>query len=150
MIIENITNPGQQPVHGDTVRYVYPNGASETKVFVSVTPVVTLAGAKSAKISAIRAHFETIITSVKADAAPYEIDTWDTQRQELMAWEQNNTTPTPYVAGLAAARGMTVAALMAKIAAKVTAFAQLQGAQHALEAQVEAALTVEDVEAITF
>jgi tRNA(Ile2) C34 agmatinyltransferase TiaS len=150
MIIENITNPGQPPVHGDTVRYVYPNGATETKVFVSVTPVITIAYAKAAKIHAIRSHFESIIAGVKSDAAPYEIDTWDTQRAEYMAWESNNATPTPYVSGLAAARGMTVAALMAKIASKVTAFAMVQGSQHALETLVEAATTIAEVEAITF
>ena len=150
MIIENITNPGQQPVHGDTVRYVYSNGATETKVFIDVVIVPTLASVKSSKTAAIRAHFEAIIASVKADAAPYEIDSWDTQRAEYMAWESNNATPTPYVSGLAAARGMTVAALMSKIAAKVTDFAMVQGSQHALETLVEAATTIAEVEAITF
>ncbi len=151
MEIINVTNPGQSPIDGDWVEYHYDNGAIECKTYhapVIITP--TLPEVKATKITAIRAHFEAIIASVKSDAAPYEIDTWDTQRAEYMAWESNNATPTPYVSGLAAARGMTVAALMAKIAAKVTAFAMVQGSQHALETLVEAAMTIAEVEAITF
>ncbi|MBZ0105434.1 MAG: hypothetical protein K8H84_07355 [Sulfuricella denitrificans] len=108
----------------------------------------SLLEAKAARTQALRDYFEAIVSAVKADAAPYEIATWETQRTEYMAWEANNASPTPYVAGLASARGMTIPDLMAKIAAKVTAFAALQGTQHALETAINAATTQDELDAI--
>jgi len=105
---------------------------------------------KTAKITAIRAHFGAMVDGLKADAAPYEVETWGVQTSEYSAWVANNTTPTPYVSALAAARGMTLADLMAKIGAKVAGLASIQGAQHALEAAVNAATTQAELDAVVF
>ncbi|MBZ0103994.1 MAG: hypothetical protein K8H84_00035 [Sulfuricella denitrificans] len=110
----------------------------------------SLLEAKAAKTQAIRDYFERVVQSVKAAAAPYEIATWETQRTEYMAWQADPATPTPYVSALAAARGLTVPELMAKIAPKVAGFATIQGTQHRLEKLVEAATTIAEVEAITW
>lgn len=149
MNIINVTNPGQEPADGDYIELHHDTGAVERRHYHA--PIVippTLAEAKSAKIAAIRIHFNGIVSAVKADAAPYEIDTWETQRAEYMAWQANNATPTPYVSSLAAARGIGVPELMAKIAPKVAGFAGIQGTQHKLEKLVEAAATIADVDAV--
>jgi len=103
--------------------------------------VLSLTELKAQKISAIRAKFDGLVAGLKADAAPYEVETWAVQTAEYSAWVANNATPTPYVSALASARGMTLADLMAKIGAKVAGLASIQGAQHALEAAVNAATT---------
>ena len=105
---------------------------------------------KAQKISDTRAHFESLVAGLKADAAPYEVETWAVQTAEYSAWAANNTVPTPYVSALAAARGMTLSDLMAKIGAKVAGLASIQGMQHALEAAVNAATTQAELDAVVF
>jgi hypothetical protein len=39
MSVENLTNPGEDPVDGDRIRVTYPNGATETKEYRA--PVVS-------------------------------------------------------------------------------------------------------------
>ena len=106
-----------------------------------VNVVLTFDQLKTAKISAIRTHFGAMVDGLKADAAPYEVETWGVQNAEYSAWTANNTTPTPYVSALAAARGMTISVLMAKIGVKVAGLATIQGMQQALEDAVKAATT---------
>jgi len=112
--------------------------------------VLSLTELKAQKISTIRAKFDGLVAGLKADAAPYEVETWAVQTAEYSAWVANNTTPTPYVSALAAARSMTPADLMAKIGAKVAGLASIQGAQHALEAAVNAATTQDELDAVVF
>jgi hypothetical protein len=110
--------------------------------------VNNLAGAKGFKLKQIRDRFNAIIAGIKADAAPYELETWDIQRAEYMAFLANAEAPTPYVEGLATARGISKAELMAKIGSKITGLATVQGTQHSLEKAVEAAATLAEVNAI--
>ena len=121
-----------------------------TTTVIGIDTPVTLVDAQAKKIAAIRAHFESLVAGLKADAAPYEVETWAVQTAEYSAWAANNTVPTPYVSALAAARGMTLADLMAKIGAKVAGLASIQGAQHALEAAVNAATTQDELDAVVF
>ena len=121
-----------------------------TTTVIGIDTPVTLVDAQAKKIAAIRAHFESLVAGLKADAAPYEVETWAVQTAEYSAWAANNTTPTPYVSALAAARSMTLADLMAKIGAKVAGLASIQGAQHALEAAVNAATTQDELDAVVF
>jgi len=107
-----------------------------------------LAESKAAKIAAIRSYFGGKVAGLKADAAPYEVETWSVQTAEYSAWAANNATPTPYVSALAAARGMPLAALMGKIGFKVAGLASIQGAQQALEDVVKAATTEAEVDAV--
>lgn len=105
---------------------------------------------KAQKIAAIRAHFEAIVAALKADAAPYEVDTWPTQHVEHSAWVANPATPTPYTSQLAASRGIPHADLMAKIGIKVAGLADIQGKQQALEDAVKAATTEAEVSAVVY
>ena len=121
-----------------------------TTTVIGIDTPVTLVDAQAKKIAAIRTHFDGLVAGLKADAAPYEVETWAVQTAEYSAWVANNTTPTPYVSALAAARGMTLADLIAKIGAKVAGLASIQGAQHALEAAVNAATTQAELDAVVF
>lgn len=115
---------------------------------LTIDPVAALSRAKLAKIRAIRGKYDGIMQGIKATVATYEVQTWDTQRNELTAYLANPANPTPYVDSLAAARGETRDVLFGKIKVKVDAMAALQGQQHALEKQVEIATTLEEVNAV--
>ena len=115
---------------------------------LTIDPVAALSRAKLSKIRAIRGKYDGIMQGIKATVAAYEVQTWDTQRNELTAYLANPTNPTPYVDSLAAARGETRDVLFGKIKVKVDAMAALQGQQHALEKQVEVATTLEEVNAV--
>ena len=115
---------------------------------LTIDPVAALSRAKLAKIRAIRGKYDGIMQGIKATVAAYEVQTWDTQRNELTAYLANPANQTPYVDSLAAARGETRDVLFGKIKVKVDAMAALQGQQHALEKQVEIATTLEEVNAV--
>ena len=75
----------------------------------------------------------------------HEIDTWDQQRREAVAFTANPTTDTPLLTAMAAARGWTVADLAARVLVKAAAFCagggQILGAQQAAEDQLQAITT---------
>ena len=76
----------------------------------------------------------------------HEIDTWDQQRREAVAYQGDpSIADTPLLTAMATARGMTVAALAARVLTKAQAFAQaggaILGAQQALEDQLQAIMT---------
>lgn len=110
---------------------------------------VRLPDIKALKIAQIRAHFEAIVAALKADAAPYEVETWPLQQAEHSAWMANNATPTPYTTTLAEKRGIPHATLMAKIGVKVAGLATIQGMQQAMEDAVKAATTEAEVDAVS-
>ena len=71
----------------------------------------------------------------------HEIDTWDQQRREAVAYQADpSIADTPLLTAMATARGMTVEALAARVLVKAQAFAQaggaILGAQQALEDQL--------------
>lgn len=133
-----------------------PEGFDETHIndytlvdgVLTIDPQAALSRAKVQKIRAIRTHFDGVIQGIKATVANYEVQTWDTQRNELTMYLANSANPTPYVDSLAAARGETRDVLFTKIKAKVDAMASLQGTQHLLEKQVESATTLAEVDAV--
>lgn len=135
----------EPPSHGaQVVGQPYPNFTGLGWVMAAYSDPVTtnpLPGLKAQKIAAIRAYFGNMVDALKADAAPYEVETWSVQTAEYSAWMADNATATPYVSALAAARGLTLDALMGKIGAKVAGLATIQGTQHALETAANAATT---------
>jgi hypothetical protein len=112
-------------------------------------PERELAEVQRQKIVDVRTWANNIIQAAKADTAQYEVDTWDTQRNEYTAWLASSKAPTPYLDALATARGIKREDMMAKVGRKIAAFAQIQGTQQALEKQVMSAMKVEDVDAVT-
>jgi len=102
------------------------------------------------KLSQVRKDFQAKIDAITAKYAPYELESFADQRAEWRAWKANSAAATPVVDALAAARGLTTAALMAKIEANVLAITTMQGQQNAIESQIKAATTVAALEAITW
>lgn len=113
-------------------------------------PQALLELTKIQKTNQIRAHFEQIMMGVRATVAEYEVQTWDTQREELVRYLRDPQEPTPYVDALAAARGETRDTLFPKIQGKVQQLAAIQGTQQALEKRVEAAATMSELENIVW
>lgn len=127
-----------------------PTGHVIKQLETTALDVPTLDDAKRNRIAAIRDHFEAVVAGIKADAAPYELDSWPIQRAEYVAWLMDPASPTPYVSGLAAGRGITLQDLMGKIGTKVAGISTIQGTQHRLEKLVEAATSIAEVEAVTW
>lgn len=75
----------------------------------------------------------------------HEIDTWDQQRREAVAYTTDPMTDVPLLTAMATARGWTVVDLAARVLIKATAFAQaggaILGAQQALEDQIQIVLS---------
>lgn len=100
------------------------------------------------KLNEIRAYFNNLIEGLKADAAGYEISTWEIQQLEYSAWVRDNQTVTPYLSAMAAARGIELNTLMQKVGYKVIGMATIQGNQHALEDALKKCTTVDEIIAI--
>lgn len=102
------------------------------------------------KITQARQYFDEIVQNSVSNAASFELDTWETQRQEWMRYQDDNTVTTPYCNTLAAVRGITKEALMQKIGDKVVSFAYIQGQLHGLEDIISACTTEEQLDAIVW
>ena len=100
------------------------------------------------KLFEIRTYFNNLIEGLKADAADYEVSTWEIQQLEYSAWARDNQTLTPYLSVMASARGIELAVLMQKVGYKVAGMATIQGKQHALEDALKACTTVDEIKAI--
>ena len=114
--------------------------------------VVQFNCAKEAKQTEINSQFKASTALIKAGIAQEEIDTFGTQESEALAYQADNLATVPLLTGLAAVRNMTVSELairvLAHAAAYKTAMGEVMGKKHALEDQVKAALTVEELEKI--
>ena len=123
---------------------------------------VTLPDEPSPPIPTIAELVETTRRHVHAEArrrrdllAPnypqHEIDTWDQQRREAVAYKADPMADVPLLTAMAMARGWTVVDLAARVLVKAAAFAQaggaILGAQQALEDQIQIVLS--DLAAVT-
>lgn len=81
-----------------------------------------------------------------------ETKTWDKQESEARAYQADSTVSTPLIDAIAAARSMDKAELVSRIITKADAWVSLSGAatgkRQALEDQIAAAETIEEVQAI--
>lgn len=82
---------------------------------------------KEAQVEEIRIRYAGMMSAV---AAPYKLEereTWFTQLKEADEWLANNAATTPMLTAMATDRGITVAALVAKIKENDTLFRQAIG-----------------------
>lgn len=111
---------------------------------------VTVAKVKARQY--INRAYEDELNVILKSYPEVETKTWDKQEQEARAWAADNTATAPLLTEIANARGLTLAELVPRVIAKADAWMQLSGAatgkRQALEGQIEAATTVEEVEAI--
>ncbi|WP_368655379.1 hypothetical protein ABRY94_11655 [Castellaniella ginsengisoli] len=117
-------------------------------------PEPTLAEAQAAQLVLINASFEAAAQALTAGYPEAERLTWPIQQAEALAWAADNTAPTPYLDGLADARGITPAEMRALTLAQVQAFQaasqQLVGTRQRLRDEINAAATVADVRAVVW
>lgn len=113
-----------------------------------------LADAKAAKLHELNSAVQNFINrTAHLDQTPdFEIRTWVIQAAEAKAWAVNPNAPTPILDNIATARGVPPNLLKQKALEKAQAFEQLTatvaGLRQAIEDQIHAATTLEDLNAI--
>lgn len=141
---------------GQVARFSNDQWVVETiPVAAPITPAVpTLDDVQRLKITEIELAAELAIAPITSVYPLAERDTWPIQEAEAAAWSVNPSAPTPMLDAIAAQRGMTIADLVASVQTKAAGFKALAGAtfgkRKAKIDQVNAAITVEDVNAITW
>lgn len=112
-------------------------------------PAPTLAEAQAAQLGQINRDFEAAAKALTAGYPEAERLTWPMQQAEAMAWAANQAAPTPYLDGLAAARGIDPAEMRQLTLDQVNLFMSasqaLVGARQRLRDAINAAATAEDV-----
>lgn len=114
----------------------------------------TLEEAKAEKVMDINMAYESELSSILDKYPDVETKTWDKQESEARAWLADNSADTPLLDALAQGRQMDMAELVSRVIAKADAWVALSGAatgkRQRLEDEIEAATTVEDVDAIVW
>ncbi len=100
----------------------------------------------------INTLFNTEMAAVKGVVEQGEVDTFGTQETEALAYQADDTVPTPLLTGLAGTRGITVDVLAVRVLAHANAYkaamGQVMGKKHKLEDQLKTATTLAHLEAI--
>jgi hypothetical protein len=142
---ETRNNPGTPPVYPGTfqrricaARDLYsPLAADRAEVWVDSAGNIPTDDAalfaacpqiRDTKRAEIRAEGDRRLGALATPYMLHERETWATQKEEATAWTANNAAPIPMVSNMAAARGITVAELMAKIMENVNLFTTSSGA----------------------
>ncbi|WP_234196286.1 hypothetical protein [Pseudacidovorax sp. NFM-22] len=114
----------------------------------------TVKEVRAAQLRALNAAFEAAAAALTAGYPASERQTWPLQQEEAMAWHGNPGTPTPYLDGIAAVRGIAPEDMRAKTRDAVlqwrAASQQLVGLRQQLRDAIQSALTAEEIEAITW
>lgn len=112
----------------------------------------TLDELKSAKLSEINSEYDSSTSSIVSTYPDMEVLTFDKQEKEARSWYVDNSVSTPFLDGLALARGIDKAELVRRVIAKSNAFqtavATLTGLRQRYEDQLSMATTAEEVAAI--
>ncbi len=110
--------------------------------------------ARQAKLSEINSAFEQAASALTSGYPEAERMTWATQQKEALAWASDENAPTPYLDGLAAARGITPQEMRQKTLDQTQLFMQasqqLVGKRQRLRDQVQSATSPEELALITW
>lgn len=113
---------------------------------------LSFADKQAVKILEINTAFERAASALTAGYPEAERLTWPVQQAEALAWEADNNAPTPYLDGLAVARGISAEEMRSKTLAQTQLFMaasqQLVGKRQKLRDLVHEAETPEDLEDI--
>ena len=108
--------------------------------------------ARVGAVAANNAAYEQVIALMTADYPPAEIQTWERQRAEVLAWSEDASAETPWIDLAALARGLDRDEYLARTLAKVSAFAQasawLTGHRQGIDDAIRAAASAVEVQAI--
>lgn len=126
--------------------------SSDYKAQTDGTWVFDIDKGKSSKISEINAAYNVSTSALVSTYPETEVLTFDKQEKEARSWDADNTVATPFLDGLALARGIDKAELVRRVIAKSDAFqtavATLTGLRQRYEDQLSMATTAEEVAAI--
>ena len=96
--------------------------------------------------------YEQAVAKMTSGYPPAEIQTWERQRAEVIAWEADPNAPTPWIDLAASARGLDRGEFLARTLAKVTAFAKasawLTGHRQGIDDAIRATITPAALSAI--
>ncbi|NLY16658.1 MAG: hypothetical protein GXZ05_09830 [Gammaproteobacteria bacterium] len=102
--------------------------------------------------AANNAAYEQAIALMTADYPPAEIQTWERQRAEALAWNEDASAETPWIDLAALARGLDREEYLVRTLAKVSAFAQasawLTGRRQGIDDAIRAATSAVEVRAV--
>lgn len=117
-------------------------------------PAVDIVTIKRKKLAAINVRCESDLAMVKASYPEGEVQSWAKQEAEARAFVADSSAPIPLIEALAEARGIPVPELASRIIAKADAFAVVSGRiignRQRCEDEIQAATTIEQVEAVTW
>lgn len=113
---------------------------------------LTLEELKTVKLAEINSLYNDATSSLVSTYPSTEILTFDKQEKEAREWKVDNSVETPFLDGLALARGIDKAELVDRVIAKADVFeaavATLTGLRQHYEDMLDSATTAEEVEAI--
>lgn len=113
-----------------------------------------LATTKEMQIALIDEAFEVAAQTTTAGYPPTERSTWSIQQSEVLAWGQNPLSPTPFLDGIALARGIGVIEMRQKTLDNVNQFLaksqRLIGKRQRLRDRIDAATTKVAVLSVTW
>ncbi len=113
-----------------------------------------LASTLSKKIAEIDAAYNAAIAVISASYPETERNSWAKQELEARAWTADNNSPTPLLTAISTARGTTIADICSRVITNADAYAVYAGAtigkRQAKMIEIEAATTIQELEAITW
>ncbi len=119
---------------------------------IKAIPTPTLDEIKDAKLAEINGKYNVATSDLVSTYPSTELLTFDKQEKEARQWKADNSVATPFLDGLALARGIDKAELVDRVIAKADAFekavATLTGLRQKYEDQLALAQTAEDIAAI--
>lgn len=101
---------------------------SEAVALSIVNPPPTASQLRATKEAALRAEGSLRLAALAAPYLPAERETWATQQGEARAWSLDPAAPTPMLSAMAFVRGISLAALVAKVLGNVALFEAASGA----------------------
>jgi len=142
IVMVDITNLSTPPKIGD----VYDGTSFTTPASV----VIPLAEQKKAKIKALQEKYQAEYDAYLAQYPKSEIATFEDKKKEAIAYNLDNTTPTPIIDSILAGYGSNITKddYVASILAKVNYLAQREGAMVAKRDAIKACTTQAELDAI--
>ena len=119
---------------------------------IKAIPTPTVDELKVDKLSEINSTYDVVTSSLISTYPQTELLTFDKQEKEARAYAADPSVSTPFLSGLAKARGITLDDLVGRVIAKSEAFAAavatLTGQRQRYEDLLTVAKTAEEIEAI--
>ena len=111
-----------------------------------------IAKGKKLKLYEVNSGYDSAVSSYMKTYPEAELLTFDKQEKEAREWTADNRVSTPFLDGLAKARGIDKADLVSRVIKKAEAFqtaiSTLTGVRQKYEDEIDAATTVEELEKI--